>query len=378
MVNLGQSTENILVAGHRGICALYPENTMVSFRAALEADVDNIEMDLNVTRDGRLVVIHDTTLDRTTDKTGKVRDCTFDEIKSCDAGGKFDKKFKGEEGDEIDPATFMVYKLTNGYKTIERCNGKPMTPKMKNISLFNDKSIGIYINEDTLHIPELELIPILRGHKIGFIDSKARIVIEPVYDRFKGKFLDKYDYICVKQGGKWGVVDSEGGICLKTEYDYIIQGVVDYDLLPMDRDYLFTVCKEKQYAVFDNDARGGENCLVDFGKYDWIGGFDSRLAIVRKGNQYGMIDYSGALVLPVEYNHIDEFYNKGKTSTKAYKSGKEKTIKFSDLVCQGGYNDESYYGYSSGYNDSLSAYNNSYYNDALDFDQQSEDFWESL
>lgn len=76
MVNLGQSTENILVAGHRGICALYPENTMVSFRAALEADVDNIEMDLNVTRDGRLVVIHDTTLDRTTDKTGKVRDYT--------------------------------------------------------------------------------------------------------------------------------------------------------------------------------------------------------------------------------------------------------------------------------------------------------------
>lgn len=291
---------------------------------------------------------------------------------------QLDKNFKGEEGDEIDPATFMVYKLTNGYKTIERCNGKPMTPKMKNISLFNDKSIGIYINEDTLQIPELELIPILRGHKIGFIDSKARIVIEPVYDRFKGKFLDKYDYICVKQGGKWGVVDSEGGICLKTEYDYIIQGVVDYDLLPMDRDYLFTVCKEKQYAVFDNDARGGENCLVDFGKYDWIGGFDSRLAIVRKGNQYGMIDYSGALVLPVEYNHIDEFYNKGKTSTKAYKSGKEKTIKFSDLVCQGGYNDESYYGYSSGYNDSLSAYNNSYYNDALDFDQQSEDFWESL
>lgn len=97
MVNLGQSTENILVAGHRGICALYPENTMVSFRAALEADVDNIEMDLNVTRDGRLVVIHDTTLDRTTDGEGKVRDYTFDRIKSFDAGAKFDKKFKGEK-----------------------------------------------------------------------------------------------------------------------------------------------------------------------------------------------------------------------------------------------------------------------------------------
>lgn len=70
---------------------------MVSFRAALEADVDNIEMDLNVTRDGRLVVIHDTTLDRTTDGEGKVRDYTFDQIKSFDAGAKFDKSLKAKK-----------------------------------------------------------------------------------------------------------------------------------------------------------------------------------------------------------------------------------------------------------------------------------------
>lgn len=97
MLDLGQSEKNILVSGHRGICALYPENTMVSFRAAVEADVDNIEMDLNVTRDGRLVVIHDTTLDRTTNRTGAVRDYTLDEIKSMDAGSKFDERFKGEK-----------------------------------------------------------------------------------------------------------------------------------------------------------------------------------------------------------------------------------------------------------------------------------------
>lgn len=96
MIDLGQSTDNILVSGHRGICALYPENTMVSFRAAVEAGVDNIEMDLNVTRDGQLVVIHDTTVDRTTDCVGKVRSFTLDEIKSMDAGSRFDNKFAGE------------------------------------------------------------------------------------------------------------------------------------------------------------------------------------------------------------------------------------------------------------------------------------------
>ena len=219
---------------------------------------------------------------------------------------QLDRKFKGEDGDELDPATFMVYKLTNGYSTIERCIGKPLTPLMKNINLFKDKSIGIYINEDTLQIPELELIPIIRGHKIGFIDSKARIVIEPVYDNIKGRFLDRYDYICVKKDNKWGVVNSEGKICLKIKYDYILQGVVNYELEPWERDYLFTACKEKQYAVFDNNTEfGEENTLVDFGTYDWISGFDSRLAIVRKGNKYGMIDDSGALVLPVEYNTIE-------------------------------------------------------------------------
>lgn len=94
--DFGQSVSNILVSGHRGICALYPENTMVSFRAAVDAGVDNIEMDLNVTKDGELIVMHDVTVDRTTDKSGKVRDFTLDEIKSMDAGVKFDKKFKGE------------------------------------------------------------------------------------------------------------------------------------------------------------------------------------------------------------------------------------------------------------------------------------------
>lgn len=92
----GQSTKNVLVSGHRGICALYPENTMVSFEAAVKAGVDNIEMDLNVTKDGRLVVIHDTTVDRTTDKTGRVRDFTLAEIQQMDAGYKKDVRFSGE------------------------------------------------------------------------------------------------------------------------------------------------------------------------------------------------------------------------------------------------------------------------------------------
>ena len=75
-----------IVAGHRGIKAHYPENTILSFEKAIELGVDMLEMDLNVTRDGEIVVIHDLTVDRTTDGTGAVRSLTLKEIKALDAG----------------------------------------------------------------------------------------------------------------------------------------------------------------------------------------------------------------------------------------------------------------------------------------------------
>jgi glycerophosphoryl diester phosphodiesterase len=90
------SENHIPVLGHRGICAKYPENTMPSFRAAIELGVDLIEFDVNVTRDGELVVIHDNAIDRTSNKTGLTRDYTLAELKSFDFGCRFNEKFKGE------------------------------------------------------------------------------------------------------------------------------------------------------------------------------------------------------------------------------------------------------------------------------------------
>jgi len=73
------------VLGHRGICAHYPENTLISFEAAIRLGVDLIEFDINITRDGETVVIHDNTIDRTClGHTGAVRDYTLAELKSFD------------------------------------------------------------------------------------------------------------------------------------------------------------------------------------------------------------------------------------------------------------------------------------------------------
>ena len=81
-----QSPTHILVMGHRGLAARYPENTMLSFQKAAELGVDGIEMDLNRTSDGVLVVIHDTTVDRTTNGTGPVLNYTLQELRQLDAG----------------------------------------------------------------------------------------------------------------------------------------------------------------------------------------------------------------------------------------------------------------------------------------------------
>lgn len=83
----------ILVAGHRGYRAKYPENTLLSFQKALELGVDMLEFDLNLTKDKRLVVIHDQTVDRTTNGSGFVRDLTLEEIKELDAGVRFSEEF---------------------------------------------------------------------------------------------------------------------------------------------------------------------------------------------------------------------------------------------------------------------------------------------
>jgi glycerophosphoryl diester phosphodiesterase len=96
------SSKTPLVIGHRGYCALAPENTLPSFKLALEAGADLIELDYHHSKDGVPLVFHDETLDRTTDSRQrwkrshvKVSDKTAAEIQTLDAGSWFDPQFAG-------------------------------------------------------------------------------------------------------------------------------------------------------------------------------------------------------------------------------------------------------------------------------------------
>ncbi|MEU3949350.1 glycerophosphodiester phosphodiesterase family protein [Streptomyces sp. NPDC029526] len=78
---------NFLTIGHRGVMGVEPENTLRSFVAAQEAGLDVIELDLHLSKDGVLVVMHDPDVDRTTDGTGAIADQTLAELRALDAGG---------------------------------------------------------------------------------------------------------------------------------------------------------------------------------------------------------------------------------------------------------------------------------------------------
>lgn len=79
----------MLVIGHRGAAAVAPENTVAGVERAFADGSDAVEVDVRLSGDGRLVVVHDATVDRTTDGRGVVADMTATEIRSLDAGARF-------------------------------------------------------------------------------------------------------------------------------------------------------------------------------------------------------------------------------------------------------------------------------------------------
>ncbi len=86
----------VFVTAHRGFSGAAPENTLAAFQAAIEAGADMIELDVHLTRDQEVVVIHDDVLGRTTDGKGDVAGKSLAELKTLDAGSWFAPRFAGE------------------------------------------------------------------------------------------------------------------------------------------------------------------------------------------------------------------------------------------------------------------------------------------
>ena len=106
--------KDIVNVSHRGASAYAPEHTIASYDMGEKMHGDYIEIDLQMTKDGHLIAMHDVTLDRTTDGTGSVKDYTLNEIKQLDAGSRFNEKYpyaaKAEYKDLKVPTLEEVFK----------------------------------------------------------------------------------------------------------------------------------------------------------------------------------------------------------------------------------------------------------------------------
>jgi glycerophosphoryl diester phosphodiesterase len=86
----------LTLVNHRGLSPGFPENTLAAFRNSIALGVDVIEIDLRPTADGEIVILHDDTVDRTTDGTGSIRTLTLEQAKALDAGSYVGADFAGE------------------------------------------------------------------------------------------------------------------------------------------------------------------------------------------------------------------------------------------------------------------------------------------
>lgn len=116
-----------LIFGHRGAMARAPMNTLAAFELAIEQGADGIELDVHLSHDGQLVVIHDDSVDATTDGQGKVADLTLDQLKRLDAGAWFSDEFAGQRIPTLDEVfeafgdkLFVNVEIKSSRETVDR------------------------------------------------------------------------------------------------------------------------------------------------------------------------------------------------------------------------------------------------------------------
>ncbi|MBE6591249.1 MAG: hypothetical protein E7646_04345 [Ruminococcaceae bacterium] len=176
--------ERIFIEGHRGYCAKYPENTMASFRAALDLKIDAYEFDVWLSSDKVPVLMHDGNAKRTCGVDKHLRDMTLEEIKTLDAGSKFDPKFAGEKVPTLEEMLKMV---------------KEVRPDLR---------LGVEIKEYTEECVDIT-VELLK--KYGFFDDCW-------FYAFNGRIIR---YIKQKHNGRtMGYPDFQMGEFTPGDYDY--------------------------------------------------------------------------------------------------------------------------------------------------------------
>ena len=193
------NNREVTITGHRGAAGYAPENTLASIQKALELGVDRIEIDIHQSKDDVVVVLHDESVDRTTDGKGIIAEMTFDEIRQLDAGEYFSAKFKGEKI----PSLEEVLLLVNGQcdLLIEFKNGNDHYPQIEEhvielLKKYNAVDWCIVHSFNTKVLVRLhQKIPSLRLHKLFIVQFRYT----PLYFDLGFEKFDPLEYPYIEE-----------------------------------------------------------------------------------------------------------------------------------------------------------------------------------
>jgi glycerophosphoryl diester phosphodiesterase len=146
--------DKLMVIAHRGAAGEAPENTLASFALGLEQGCDVIELDIHLSKDGEIIVCHDKTLNRTTDRKGAISEFTVKELKGADAGRWFGERYEGERiplleevFDLVPPEVHINVELKAGVA--------PIVPALVSLMKRKDRLPGVFVSSFDYDLLEL-------------------------------------------------------------------------------------------------------------------------------------------------------------------------------------------------------------------------------
>ena len=167
------------IMAHRGSRINRPENTLAAFEEAVRVGADGIELDVHLSQDGQVVVLHDETLDRTTDGSGFVHEWTLADLQQLDAGSWFDPAFSGQRIPSLAEVLDLLEALGfRGRLNIELKRGKNRGMEKKIYSLLEQKQRSFEVLFSSFSLRALwRLHRLMPGAEVAYLVKKSRALL---------------------------------------------------------------------------------------------------------------------------------------------------------------------------------------------------------
>lgn len=225
-------SDGIILAAHRGERTVVPENTLAAFRYALSQDIDAVETDFHLSKDGRLVVIHDHTLERTTNGQGRVCDYTLEELRKLSAGGWFDGQFEGEKIPTAEEFFSLVADkdvlLNLEFKVYPHDEGEERAVGAVEKIIAMAKEFGIKDERIMLNSWSIKLLAYVRKKYGKQYVLHGYYPLQHFKDSCEGNPFSYMDFACL-----FPVRKQIGRVCPKEDYDALhSHGVLSCNFMP--------------------------------------------------------------------------------------------------------------------------------------------------